>query len=35
MNNGAAAWTTRVVVGKPSRTPLLTETMKYITVNPI
>ncbi len=35
MNNGAQVWTTRVVVGKPSQaTPLLTETMKYITVNP-
>ncbi len=28
-------WQTRVVVGKPSKpTPLLTETMKYITINP-
>ena len=28
-------WTTRVVIGKPSlATPLLSETMKYITVNP-
>ena len=35
MNNGAQAWQTRVVVGKPTQaTPLLTETMKYITVNP-
>ncbi|UZE50400.1 L,D-transpeptidase family protein [Rhodopseudomonas sp. P2A-2r] len=36
MHNGAQAWTTRVVVGKPGNhaTPLLTETMKYITVNP-
>ena len=30
------SWTTRIVVGKPGSqaTPLLTETMKYITVNP-
>ena len=35
VNNGTPAWTTRVVVGKPSQaTPLLTETMKFITVNP-
>ena len=36
MHNGAQAWTTRVVVGKPGRhaTPELTETMKFITVNP-
>ncbi|NEV00086.1 L,D-transpeptidase family protein [Bradyrhizobium uaiense] len=36
MQNGAQAWTTRVVTGKPGQhaTPLLTETMKYITVNP-
>jgi murein L,D-transpeptidase YcbB/YkuD len=35
MRNGTQLWTTRVVVGKPStQTPLLTETMKYITVNP-
>jgi murein L,D-transpeptidase YcbB/YkuD len=35
MQNGEELWTTRVVVGKPStQTPLLTETMKYITVNP-
>jgi len=36
MQNGAQVWTTRVVTGKPGRhaTPLLTETMKYITVNP-
>jgi murein L,D-transpeptidase YcbB/YkuD len=35
MHNGAQAWKTRVVVGKPSQaTPLLTETMKFITVNP-
>jgi murein L,D-transpeptidase YcbB/YkuD len=34
-NSGAQVWMTRVVVGKPSQaTPLLTETMKYITVNP-
>jgi L,D-transpeptidase YcbB len=36
MHNGAPVWTTRVVTGKPGQhaTPLLTETMKYITVNP-
>mgnify|MGYP001233839304 FL=1 len=35
MNNGKEAWTTRVVVGKPNTaTPLLTETMKFITINP-
>ncbi len=36
MQNGAQVWTTRVVTGKPGThaTPLLTETMKYITVNP-
>jgi murein L,D-transpeptidase YcbB/YkuD len=36
MRNGAQVWTTRVVVGKPGQhaTPLMTETMKYITVNP-
>ena len=36
MQNGAQAWTTRVVTGKPGQhaTPLLTETMKFITVNP-
>ena len=35
MNNQAMVWTTRVVVGKPSQaTPVLTETMKFITVNP-
>ena len=34
-NNGSLLWQTRVVVGKPSTpTPLLSETMKYITVNP-
>jgi len=35
-NNGASIWKTRVVVGKPGShaTPLLSETMKYITVNP-
>jgi murein L,D-transpeptidase YcbB/YkuD len=34
-NNGSQVWQTRVVVGKPTQaTPLLTETMKYITVNP-
>jgi L,D-transpeptidase YcbB len=36
MQNGGQAWTTRVVTGKPGThaTPLLTETMKFITVNP-
>ena len=36
MQGGAQIWTTRVVIGKPGdhATPLLTETMKYITVNP-
>jgi murein L,D-transpeptidase YcbB/YkuD len=35
-NGGAQIWMTRVVVGKPGShaTPLLSETMKYITVNP-
>ncbi len=33
--DGAVVWQTRVVVGKPSTpTPILTETMKFITVNP-
>ncbi|MDE5441903.1 L,D-transpeptidase family protein [Bradyrhizobium sp. CSA207] len=36
MQRGQQVWTTRVVTGKPGQhaTPLLTETMKYITVNP-
>jgi murein L,D-transpeptidase YcbB/YkuD len=35
MRDGAEVWQTRVVVGKPSTpTPLLTETMKFITINP-
>jgi murein L,D-transpeptidase YcbB/YkuD len=36
MQHGAPVWTTRVVTGKPGihATPLLTETMKFITVNP-
>ncbi len=35
MHNGTQAWTTRIVIGKPAMaTPLLSETMKYITVNP-
>jgi murein L,D-transpeptidase YcbB/YkuD len=36
MQNGGQLWTTRVVTGKPGThaTPLLTETMKFITVNP-
>ena len=36
MQAGAPVWTTRVVTGKPGNhaTPMLTETMKFITVNP-
>lgn len=35
VHKDAVIWRTRVVVGKPSMpTPLLSETMKYITVNP-
>jgi L,D-transpeptidase YcbB len=36
MQHGAQIWSTKVVTGKPGihATPLLTETMKYITVNP-
>jgi murein L,D-transpeptidase YcbB/YkuD len=36
MKDNKLLWTTRVVIGKPGNmaTPLLTETMKYITVNP-
>jgi murein L,D-transpeptidase YcbB/YkuD len=36
MQRGAQVWTTRVVTGKPGihATPLLSETMKFITVNP-
>jgi murein L,D-transpeptidase YcbB/YkuD len=35
MKDGHQVWTTRVVVGKPNTpTPELTETMKFITVNP-
>jgi murein L,D-transpeptidase YcbB/YkuD len=35
VHNGAPVWSTRIVIGKPSMaTPLLSETMKYITVNP-
>src|SRR5262245_59997401 len=35
MHEGAQVWTTRIVIGKPSMpTPLLSETMKHITVNP-
>ena len=34
-NDGAQVWTTRIVVGKPHlATPILTASMKYITVNP-
>jgi murein L,D-transpeptidase YcbB/YkuD len=35
IHNEQLMWTTRIVIGKPAMpTPLLTETMKYITVNP-
>ncbi|MCW5701657.1 MAG: L,D-transpeptidase family protein [Bradyrhizobium sp.] len=36
MRGGSQVWTTRVVTGKPGNhaTPMLTETMKFITVNP-
>jgi murein L,D-transpeptidase YcbB/YkuD len=35
MHNGAQVWTSRIVIGKPAMpTPLLSETMKSITVNP-
>jgi murein L,D-transpeptidase YcbB/YkuD len=36
MNNGKPVWGTKVVVGKPGdmATPLLSETMKYLTINP-
>jgi murein L,D-transpeptidase YcbB/YkuD len=36
MQGGAPVWTTKVVTGKPGNhaTPMLTETMKFITVNP-
>jgi murein L,D-transpeptidase YcbB/YkuD len=35
VKNGSVAWQTRVVVGKPStQTPLLSDSMKFITVNP-
>ena len=35
MQRGEQVWTTRVVTGKPGKaTPMLTETMKYITINP-
>ena len=35
MHNGGQVWTTRIVIGKPSMpTPLLSETMKYLTINP-
>jgi murein L,D-transpeptidase YcbB/YkuD len=34
--NGAPIWQTKIVVGKPGElaTPLLSETMKYLTINP-
>jgi murein L,D-transpeptidase YcbB/YkuD len=35
MHNAVQVWTTRIVIGKPSMpTPLLSETMKSITINP-
>ena len=35
VKDGGTVWTTRVVIGKPNMaTPLLSETMKYITINP-
>jgi murein L,D-transpeptidase YcbB/YkuD len=35
MHNAAQVWTTRIVIGKTDMpTPLLSETMKYITINP-
>ncbi len=36
MQNGATLWATKVVTGQPGihATPMLTETMKFITVNP-
>jgi L,D-transpeptidase YcbB len=36
MQHGEQVWTTKVVIGQPGihATPLLTETMKFITVNP-
>ncbi len=36
MDHGAMVWTTKIVAGQPGdkATPLLSETMKYITVNP-
>jgi murein L,D-transpeptidase YcbB/YkuD len=34
-HNGTQIWTTRIVIGKPEMpTPLLSETMKFITINP-
>jgi murein L,D-transpeptidase YcbB/YkuD len=36
MDRGAMVWTTKIVAGQPGEraTPLLSETMKYITINP-
>jgi L,D-transpeptidase YcbB len=35
IHGGTEVWSTRVVIGKPDMsTPLLSETMKYITINP-
>jgi len=35
MHNGAQVWTTRIVIGKPTMpTPLLSEAMRSVTINP-
>jgi murein L,D-transpeptidase YcbB/YkuD len=35
VHNDAEVWSTRIVIGKPDMpTPLLSETMKYVTINP-
>ena len=35
VHNDAQVWNTRIVIGKPEMpTPLLSETMKYVTINP-
>src|SRR5262249_46583823 len=35
VQNDAEVWSTRIVIGKPNMpTPLLSETMKYVTINP-
>jgi L,D-transpeptidase YcbB len=36
MNDGKEVWKTRIVIGKPGMpTPIMTATMKFITINPI